>query len=241
MIVTNTNTGWRVIHQQAHGLLAMQLALHWKPQNRPARWHETLAALLEHDDGQDAWEGRNHLTDAGAPLDFHELEYSVEQMKNMIRIGLEKSRWNALMLSMHTTFLYTEKRGEDRALDEFLDQQKTNQTKWRKTYGATVAEARYAYDFLQWCDALSLVLCQDLLQIEERRLEVSKGPDQIPYFIYQRTDGSVGLEPWPFATREFTVHVESYLLTQLAFTDDTELYNALNDAEVEELSWTFRQ
>lgn len=241
MIVTSTNTGWRVIHQQAHGLLATQLALHWSVKKRPIRWIETLVALSEHDDGQDPWEDRNHLTNAGAPLDFRELEYSLEQAKHMVQIGLEKSRWNALMLSMHTSFLYEEKRGEDPALAEFLDQQKTNQAKWRKQYGATVAEARYAYDFLQWCDALSLVLCQDLLQIEERRLEVSKGPDGKPYFIFQRTNSSVGLEPWPFESDEFDVHIEALMLNQLAFKNDNELYDALGDAEVEELTWCFRK
>jgi hypothetical protein len=240
MIVTPTQHGWRVIHQQAHGLLAMQVALQWAQKKRPIRWNETLAALLEHDDGQDPWEDRNHLTEAGAPLDFKELEFSVDQTRKMIQIGLEKSRWNALMLSMHTTFLYEDKRGEDPALDEFLDQQKTNQTKWRKTYQASLDEARYAYNFLQWCDALSLVLCQDLIQPEERRLEVSKGPDKVPYYIFQRSDQTVGIDPWPFDANEFSLHVESYQLRQLAFTDDQELYNALNDAEVDELTWTFK-
>ncbi|TAE32000.1 MAG: DUF3891 family protein [Cytophagales bacterium] len=241
MIATPTNTGWRIIQQQAHGLLAMQAALHWAADKRPVRWPETLVALSEHDDGQDAWEGRNHLTEAGAPLDFRTLEYSVKQAKHMIQIGLEKSRWNALMLSMHTTFLYEPKRGTDPALDEFLDQQKSNQTKWRKQYKASVAEAKYAYDFLQWCDALSLVLCQELLQMEERRLEVSKGPDGTPYFIFQRNDGSVGLDPWPFDSAQFEIHVESLRLTQLAFANDRELYDALGDAEVEELSWVFKK
>lgn len=241
MIVSPTNTGWQIIHQQAHGLLAFQLALHWSVAKRPIRWEETLAALLEHDDGQAPWEGRNHLTEAGAPLDFRELQYSVEQAKQMIQIGLEKSRWNALMLSMHTTFLYEPKRGEDSALDEFLDQQKTSQTKWRKTYGATVAQARYAYAFVQWCDALSLVLCKGQLQAEERRLEVSKGPDGVSYFIFQRQDQTLGMESWPFEVDQFEVHVESYLLNQLAFRDDEELYNALNDVEVEEVKWGFRR
>jgi hypothetical protein len=63
------------------------------------------------------------------------------------------------MLSMHTSFLYKQKRGSDPELDQFLDQQATNQPKWRKQYGATKADAAYAYAFVQWCDALSLVLC----------------------------------------------------------------------------------
>ena len=242
MIVTQTDKGWRIIHQQAHGLLAFQLALQWRVDKRPVHWVETLVALTEHDDGQDAWEGENHLTSAGAPMDFQVLEYSVEQVQKMIQIGLEKSRWNALMLSMHTSFLYESKRGQDEGLDLFLDQQRNdNQPKWRRQYGATKAEAEYAYSFLQWCDALSLILCQDQVPPEQRRLEISIGPDKIPYFILQRKDGTLGIEPWPFEADTFDVHVESFQLTQLSFSSDNELYNALQDAPIEVLTWRFHK
>lgn len=241
MIVNQTDTGWQIINQQAHGLLAVQAALHWQIDKRPVHWIETLIALTEHDDGQDPWEGRNHLTTAGAPLPFQIPEYSVEQCYKMIEIGLQKSRWNALMLSMHTTFLYESKRGADKALDTFLDQQAGNQLKWRKQYNASKAEAAYAYAFVQWCDALSLVLCLDQVQPEGRQLEVSKGPDGIPYFIFQHPDESLGMSPWPFAESDFTIHVETFSLPQLVFQDDTELYNAMQEAPMVLKEWTFRQ
>ncbi|AKD56661.1 DUF3891 family protein [Spirosoma radiotolerans] len=241
MIVTQTDTGWQIINQQAHGLLAVQVALHWRPDSRPVNWIETLIALTEHDDGQDAWEGRNHLTTAGAPLHFQLLQYSVEQCRKLIQIGLQKSRWNALLMSMHTSFLYEPKRGTDKELDEFLDQQVTNQTKWRKEIKATKKEADYAYAFLQWCDALSLVLCMDQVPPESRRLEVSLGPDGIPYYIHQRTDASLSMEPWPFDTPAFAVHVETFLLDKLVFKNDKQLYTALQNAPVGVKEWTFRE
>lgn len=242
MIVTQTDSGWQVINQQAHGLLAVQVALHWQADKRPAHWVETLIALTEHDDGQDPWEGRNHLTTAGAPLDFKLLEFSVEQCRKMIQIGLQKSRWNALMMSMHTSFLYEPKRGESGELDVFLDQQSVhNQPKWRKQCGATKAEAAYAYAFVQWCDALSLILCMEQVPPEERRLEVSLGPDGVPYFIRQRTDNSLAFDPWPFDTHEFSAHVETFQLAQLVFAGDQELYNAIQDAPVVVKEWTFRK
>ena len=241
MIVSQTDAGWQVINQQAHGLLAVQAAMHWRADKRPVHWIETLIALTEHDDGQEPWEGRNHLTAAGAPLPFQIPEYSIEQCRNMIEIGLQKSRWNALMLSMHTSFLYKQKRGSDPELDQFLDQQATNQPKWRKQYGATKADAAYAYAFVQWCDALSLVLCLNQIPPESRRLEVSLGPDGSSYFIFQRDDESLGLDPWPFDKDEFSVHVEAFKLVQLVFKDDKELYNAMQNAEIEIREWTFRK
>ncbi|GAA4404896.1 hypothetical protein GCM10023187_22760 [Nibrella viscosa] len=241
MIVTSTDTGWEVIHQQAHGLLAFQLAMQWHTDKRPIHWHETLVALTEHDDGQDPWEGQNHLTTAGAPMDFQILEYSVEQCRNMIRIGLEKSRWNALMLSMHTSFLYESKRGQDPELDAYLDQQRKNQQMWRKQCQASKLEAEYAYNFLQWCDALSLILCQGQVPPEERRLEVSAGPDKVPYFIQQRKDNTLLINPWPFQDSQFAVHVEIHQVQQLRFRNDQELFDALQEAPVTQGEWVFRK
>ena len=241
MIVNQTDAGWQIINQQAHGLLAVQAAMHWQIDKRPAHWVETLIALTEHDDGQESWSSRNHLTTAGAPLPFQIPEYSVEQCRNMIEIGLQKSRWNALILSMHTTFLHTKKQGADKELDKFLEQQAGNQTKWRKQHKATKAEAAYAYAFVQWCDALSLVLCLGHVQPEGRRLEVSKGPDGAPYYISRNPNESLSLDPWPFDTGEFSVHVETFQLSQLVFGDDKELYNALQDAPMVLKEWTFKK
>lgn len=240
MIVTQQDAGWQIINQQAHGLLAVQVGIHWQVDKRPCNWIETLIALTEHDDGQDVWENRNHLTSAGAPLHFQILQYSVEQCRQLIEIGLQKSRWNALLLSMHTSFLYEPKRSQDKALDEFLDQQITNQTRWRKQYKASKADAQYAYAFVQWCDALSLILCLNQIPPEQRRLEVSVGPDGLSYYIFQQQNGSLSIDPWPFDESAFSVHIETFQLTQLSFTDDQELYNAIQNAELVVKTWEFR-
>ena len=241
MIVTQTDAGWQIINQQAHGLLAVQLALHWQSDKRPVHWVETLIALTEHDDGQDPWQGRNHLTKAGSPLHFRILEYSVDQCRSLIQIGLQKSRWNALMMSMHTSFLYEPKRGTDKVLDVFLDQQVDNQTTWRKQCKATKAEAAYAYSFVQWCDALSLILCLDQLPPEERRLEVSVGPDGVSYYIQQRNDGTLSIDPWPFDSSTVEAHVETFQLTQLVFKDDKELYDVMQQSPIVTKEWMFKE
>ena len=240
MIVHSTNQGWDIIHQQAHGLLAYQIGTNWQTGQRPIYWSETLTALLEHDDGQNPFAGKNHLSEAGAPLSFE--SFSVAQCHRMIDIALRKSRWNALIVSHHATFLYEPKRGEDTALDTFLDQQRDNQEKWRKAYRATRKEVMYAYDFVQWCDALSLILCRSELPPEARQLEISKGPDGTRHFIQQRTDDqTLCVSPWPFETDEFSVHIEVYPLNQLRFKNDTALYNAINDAPVEVREWVFKK
>ncbi|MVM36351.1 DUF3891 family protein [Spirosoma sp. HMF4905] len=237
MIVKSRDFGWEIIHQQAHGLLAFQLALHWLPDNRPIHWVETLVAITEHDDGQDTWQGRHHLTQAGAPMDFQIQHYSVAQARRMVEIALEKSRWNALMVSMHASFLYEPMRHERKEMAEFLDQQRNNQRDWRRAMKATKQQAQYAYAFLQWCDAFSLILCQDLVPPMGRRLEISPGPEDRPYFVFRQSDGSLCVDPWPFETKTFAVGIECFQLKQLAFKSDQELYETIQQAEVLRQEW----
>ena len=241
MIVKSKDFGWELIHQQAHGLLAVKIATHWHPDKRTNRWIETLVALTEHDDGQEPWEGRNHLTKAGAPMDFRIEEYSVAQAKRMVEIALEKSRWNALMVSRHATFLYEPLEETNPELADFLKEQRQNQQKWMRQLKLDKSEVDEAYAFVQWCDALSLILCQGRLPETNRRLEISPGPDGIPYFIVQRSDQSLGVEPWPFESSEFSLQVEAYQLHQLSFQDDAELYNCIQKSPVVEIEWTFRE
>ncbi|WP_234735192.1 DUF3891 family protein [Tellurirhabdus bombi] len=240
MIVNATDEGWEVIHQQAHGLLAVQLAVNWKPELRPIRWIETLIALTEHDDGQEEWAGKNHLTKTGAPKDFQIQEYSVTQARNMVTIALEKSRWNALMVSMHARFLYEPMQGKDPQMDEFLEQQRKNQKDWLRKLAVTKEEAQYAYAFLQWCDAFSLILVQGHIPPSQRRLEISPGPDGVSYYLSQRADQTLLVDPWPFECDEFTAHTEVYHLNELSFKNDQELYDAIGKAPIEERKWTIK-
>ena len=241
MIIKSTELGWELIHQQAHGLLAVKIAMQWNAAKRTNRWIETLVALTEHDDGQDPWEGRNHLTEAGAPKDFRIDQYSIGQAKRMVEIALKKSRWNALMVSMHATFLYSAMQDQNAELASFLDEQRQNQKNWIRQLKLSVKEVNYAYAFIQWCDALSLILCQDDLPQKSRRLEISPGPDGVSYYVFQRADQTVGVDPWPFDPPEFTVHIEAYQLHQLSFKNDLELYEYIQKAPVQEKEWRFRK
>ena len=80
MIVNPIPTGWQIIYQQAHALLAAQLAWHWPPFLAADRWVGLLAATAQHDDEQAAWHGRgghHGLTPAGAPANFTQQSFSI--------------------------------------------------------------------------------------------------------------------------------------------------------------------
>lgn len=176
MIVNATPTGWEVIYHRSHALLAAQIAGQWQRKNAPARIYETLAAISHHDDLEKEWE-ENNLTQAGAPMDFMmNKEASVEKLASLIKNARYRGRWVTLLISMHISRLTEPKRGQSAELDAFLDEQIENQRRWREELGIEKDEVDAAYAFMQWCDRLSLILCQKELPADERFLEISKGP-----------------------------------------------------------------
>ena len=242
MIVNSTRAGWEVIFQRAHELLAVQIGWRWQARQLPLRWVETLTALGDHDNQQDNWQGTKHLTKAGAPLDFSQKVYSLQQAQNVVRVAQYKSRYVALLISMHVSYLYGRLRDESPEMDQLLAEQEKNQQQWRKSLKITKQEAEAAYRLLHWCDRCSLILCRRQIPEDERKLEICQGPDQQVYQLWQRGgDKSLVVEPWPFEEKEFEVWVEARSLEQLSFKDDDELSAALMAAKVEDRRWTFRK
>jgi hypothetical protein len=239
MIVNPIQAGWEVIYQPAHALLATQIASHWRADQRPTRWIETLVALAQHDDEAQEWKERNHLTDSGAPLDFTMSKSpSLKQPSHVTSELQHKGQWASLMISMHTTFLYSHLRAEGPEFAAFMNEQEENQRAWRTALKITKKEADAAYALFQWCDRMSLILCQRELPDGERALEVSVGPDGTRYDVICH-ESIISVEPWPFESPRFTLSVESYQLSQLSFKDDRELQTVLESTPVTQLTWEF--
>jgi hypothetical protein len=237
MIVNTDPKGWEVIHQRAHGVLAMKVAAQWQKSLRPARWMETLLATAEHDDGQEDWSGTKHLNEAGAPLDFTHKPFNMVQLKRVTELSQHKGRWIALLISMHMSFLYESMRGKSKELDEFLDTQKQHQEQWRRALKISLQEVKSAYALMQWCDRFSLILCRNELPAGERFLEISTGPDDVRYEVKQRADNTVLVQPWPFEQEKFELSVEASYLTQLSFKNDQELLESIKNSNIQEKIW----
>lgn len=240
MIVNPTQTGWEVIYQPAHALLAAKIAARWRADQRPERWIETLIALAQHDDEARDWTGRDHLTESGAPLDFMLSPPSLVQPREVTQNSEYKGRWAAMLISMHMDFLYEHLRDESPAFAAFLEEQQECQQYWRSAMNISRTEAEAAYALFQWCDRMSLILCRRELPEDGRALEVSTGMDGTRYEVVYEED-VVTVRPWPFEESRFSVFVEAIQLSQLSFEDDPALQAALRDTPVTELVWDFSQ
>jgi len=142
--------------------------------------HQTLDQVAHRDDDLEReWEEDN-LTEIGAPMDFTlNQTTSIQQLVDLVKGARYRGRWVALLISKHLSRLLEVKRGQSANLDQFLEQQQ----QWQQELESSVADVESAYAFMQWCDRLSLILCQQELPADERFLEVSKGPDGNGYDI----------------------------------------------------------
>lgn len=241
MIVNYTEAGWEVVTQRAHGLLAALIAGQWSHAIRNARWTETLLAIAEHDDAQVELERDNLLTPQGGPVNFRMKEFEQQFCTRAMDFALSKSRYIALLCSMHLDFVYGKGCANNSEADQFLKIQKQLQKQWRKELNLTQKEAEKHYRLLEWCDALSLLLCQHENQPEGRTVEISKGPLNKTYQLSQFAPGILTVQPWPFETNRFELYLETRLIPQLSFKDVNEFRAEFRKAAITEKRWFFQK
>lgn len=242
MIVNYTEHGWEVITQRAHGLLAVQIAMHWCIKDRPAQWAETLLAIADHDDAQIELEEEEQLllTEAGGPMNFNMRLYNADHCQRLLNFSISKSRYIALLTSMHMVFLYKKEMDTNSEVKPFINKQLKYQQTWREELNITEDEAQRIYGLMEWCDAFSLLLCRQEVQPEQRTIQISTGPDQQQYQLQQLADKALMVDPWPFESHEFEVHVETRLIPQLRFKSAGDFKAAFLAAAVKEKSWKLK-
>jgi hypothetical protein len=241
LIVNYKENGWEVITQRAHGLLAAQLALQWQKADRPKRWAELLVAIADHDDAQVELQRGDLLTPQGGPLDFKMKHFELEHGLRTIESALSKSRYIALLCSMHLDFIAGKKTDQSASVQQFLKTQKILRTFWRRQLGIKEAEAVFDYGLLEWCDALSLLICQHENQPAERAVEISSGPDNKRYQLIQPASGSLTVRPWPFEAEQFEVRFEKKTLQQLKFRSCDQFKKVFLKAAVKEKCWLIKK
>lgn len=240
MICNRTEKGWEVIYQQAHGLLAAQLLLPWRADERPEAWMELLTATAQHDNGWQEWEPGQHRTALGTPLHFEETPVAdlVAQSERAVVRARHQSLRVGLLVSTHVGHLYRQR--SERELEAMLAQQRDLRRQWRRALGVRQDEIDRDYEWLRWADTFSLVLAQRKLPFGERRIEIERvGGER--YYAWQRADGTVGVSPWPYDAEHVEVGVDAYPLRQLTFTTDAALAEALAASKPQRVVWTIRR
>jgi len=229
MIVNYQENGWQIISQRAHGLLAGQFCFYWKNDMRPERWLETIIATAEHDDAFNEFVNDDNLiNENGGPVNFKMRDFEEAKCDELLQLALSKSRYIALLTSRHIQFLY--RNSDQEKAVTFCKMLEKWDRKWLKETGLTKEEITKAYAILEWCDALSLLICQQMIQPENRKIEISGGPDNLQYQLWTKNESVLTISPWPFVTDNFSITYESKLVSKLTFNDVKEFREDLKDA-----------
>lgn len=230
MIVTYTDSGFEIVLQRHHGKLAGILLnqLEWLKTD-PFKF-DVLLATAEHDDAYNEFEVEGVISRLKGPKDFKMESFNRGRCDALLKKGFTKSLYLALLMSHHIQFLYAEESKESAAYCKSLQ---LLQQKWAKELGLKMDKVQTNYNILQWCNALSLILCQSQIPPEGRKLEISKGPQSRSYFIFsQPDDNRVSVDPWPFVDDDFELNLEFRVLPSLAYESDNTVRRALWDAPV---------
>jgi hypothetical protein len=241
MIVRYAKDGWEVITQRAHGLLAAQLAFHWQIKARPGRWVETLLAIAEHDDVEIELDGEELITPVGGPINYSMKNFDESRCGRLTMLTAVKSRYIALLVSLHMEFLYRDEAKTNDKARLFINEQKKTRKILQKGLGLSDKEIKNIYYLLEWCDALSLLICQGQMPPENRAVEISTGPDGKSYEMIQLDHNVLTVDPWPFESSHFTVGYEYRSIKQIVFKDSAEFRAAFREAPVTDMHWTIRK
>ncbi|MCF0059661.1 DUF3891 family protein [Dyadobacter sp. CY356] len=226
MIVNYTESGWNIISQRAHGLLAGQICFNLKAKLRQEIWMETIVATIEHDDVFYEYENdESLLNNNGGPINFKMREFEEKKCEKLLQMALSKSTYIALLTSRHIQFLHDD--SEDQTARKYCQNLKKTDKKWIKIAACTADEISDAYAILQWCDAFSLLICQQLIQPENRKIEISTGTGNLCYMLYTPKPNVLTVDPWPFETDSFEIHYESKTISKLEFKSEKEFRNLL--------------
>ena len=235
MIVRYTAEGWEVITQRNHGLLAAEICARWKITNQPNRWVETLVACCGHDDAFNELEEGPLVTAQGGPVNFDMNSFDERLSRLLINMALTRSAFSALLTAHHIVFTH----GSEPKAKTFIAELQKKKSAWMKSAKTTANEIVAAYQLLEFCDAFSLIICQDILPPESRKMEISNGPDGKPYEVF--TQGNIlKVAPWPFETKAFEVSYEIRKLTKIQFVNDQDfrenLYRTIPELIIIKLS-----
>lgn len=227
MIVNYAPSGWEIITQRSHGLLAAQICAHWQKDDQPECWIETLIATAEHDDVYNEFENDDLLNENGGPVHYEATSFRKAYAERLMGMAETKSAYVALLVSQHIQFVH----GADSKAKQFIASLKIKEKRWLKIADSSKAEVSRGYALLQFCDAMSLLLCQNKVPPEQRKIEISTGPKGIAYTMWEQ-EGILIVDPWPFQEKTFKLRYESRMLPQLSYSSVAEFRKAIEEAEV---------
>jgi Protein of unknown function (DUF3891) len=257
--------GWTLVGHQLHARLAGQFAVHWGNSDfaPPEPRADILVAVARHDDAWAARDAQPALTREGRPGAYsHELvgSYSAFEEIDLADYLAVRGRateavardnpYAAILISMHTVNLLTEQ-ADLRGLApeklqmhrDFIEGQLQRQRELSAIAATSHAAAeleptqlRRAFEFLQFCDNLSLITCVRYPKpLTLRHRHPRSDGESVALVCTPLSATHYRVAPYPFDQDELNLKVPARRLTGATFADQAALRAAYAAAPVENL------
>jgi hypothetical protein len=235
--------GALAIGQLSHAWLSGQLARAWgNARFGPVEPREDVVlGAQQHDIGWALFDLEPRLNhETGLPRSF--LELTVEEFLAIWRGApehlLSQSLHAALVVSMHGSSL-SELRAraapeQAEALQGHIAEEHARQAELRARLGVSEAQAQRTRRQMWTWDGLSLALCSSWRPFTARDVPAAGGLIDIE--LRDREDGTLTLDPWPFASRRVEVHCEARRL-DARYGDEAAMRRAFERAAVTTLAF----
>lgn len=237
MIAIYESEKWKIVTQRSHAHLAAQFCQYWEPLALSENALDLLIATAEHDDVYNELLQDDVLDASGVPLNFDKRGFNEAACSSLFQLALLKSHYVALLVARHLEFLYKD---DSAATVKFFNKLEKDTHALVDRFDVSPSLLDQDYAILQWCDAISLIICQQQIPPASREIEVAKGPDTKPYYLRSMDDEILEVEPWPFRVQQFGVYYEYRLLTKITYENDASFREDLEKAPVSVTKYTIR-
>ena len=267
MFITKHDDGYLyIVNQYDHSVQAGEVARHWgnKEFIRPQYFESLCLAVEKHDIGWvESDEEVLFNKENGQPIPF--LSVNLLQHVDFYGKGYEKVKnedlYAGLLVGMHWLGLYTNRFGYDSSFtfkipqdlapkinEKIVSMQKEwvdlKMELWKKQGPRSEFENHLwiNYEIVQFMDRLSQYITMHKTDTKNKLVmgPVRQSPESKGTMItvQGRGDGTVVVDPFPF-TSEVETTVKLRKIPEIKYASHSAVYKALDDAEYEEVKWTF--
>lgn len=232
MLRRDDGADWLVMTQPEHAALSGRLAQAWA--KIPAPRAETLLAVFEHDNGHAQSDADGHWNPrTGDVQDFRSAPEGTQA--EIARRGVERlameSPYAALLVAIHF--------GQHVAKERLLARLRADPAR-----AADVATERVnaGYQLLQACDALSLAVCLGIGRFDSSKETPAFRPEGQPLLnlaFHHRGDGTVALDPWPFASARVNARITARVVPARRYQSADALATVFHNATLRDITVDF--
>lgn len=203
-------------------------------------WAAGMESIGEHDNDQPKWHERDNLSVSGAPLDYRQREkVDLNQARAVATSAKYKSSFIVLMVSVHFQKLY----GESKELEvqKFLEELTETCEEIMINIDLNKEEVAQCYEFLRFCDDLSLALCQNDFEIHKDPTQIDSIVGDGKIILNKLPTGEFQLHPWIFDDDKEVFYCEYFQTNTDFYNEDQELRSDLNLLHPKEMKFLFRR